>query len=208
MPNKKIHKLFPSPIFQCQIDDYEKLNEELQDYIYNLEKNDTKGVNASNAGGGWHSPYWQIAKSPIAKKFADSISPVLFEIITKDYAWKCKPEEIIFEGMWSIINRKSSYNVRHFHPNCHLSAAYYVKAEQDAGNIVFFDPRQANVFHHPTSKEVNKINAQVQSITPKAGTLVLFPSYLEHKVNPNLSNEDRIVISFNVSLIKKKDLLK
>ena len=46
----------------------------------------------------------------------------------------------------------------------------------------------------------------MQSITPKAGTLVLFPSYLEHKVNPNLSNEERIVISFNVSLLRKKDM--
>ena len=57
------------------------------------------------------------------------------------------------------------------------------------------------------AQEVNDINAQVQSITPRPGTLVLFPSYLEHKVNPNLSNEERIVISFNVSLLRKKDLL-
>ena len=48
------------------------------------------------------------------------------------------------------------------------------------------------------------LNCQVQSITPKAGTLVLFPSYLEHKVGENLSNEERIVVSFNISLIRKK----
>ena len=41
----------------------------------------------------------------------------------------------------------------------------------------------------------------------KAGTLVLFPSYLEHKVGENLSNEERIVVSFNISLIRKKDLI-
>ena len=122
--------------------------------------------------------------------------------------WDLETQVVKITGMWAIINTKGAFNEKHHHGNSALSAAYYVKAEKDAGNIVFFDPRQANVFHHPISKAVNSINAQVQSITPKAGTLVLFPSYVEHKVNPNLSDEDRIVISFNVSLIKKKDLLK
>ena len=121
--------------------------------------------------------------------------------------WDLESQIAKITSMWSIINKKDAFNEKHHHGNSSLSAAYYVKAEQNAGNIVFFDPRQSNVFHHPSSKEVNNINAQVQSVTPKAGTLVLFPSYLEHKVDPNLSNEDRIVISFNVALIRKKDLL-
>ena len=40
------------------------------------------------------------------------------------------------------------------------------------------------------------------SINPVEGGLVLFPSYLDHSVNPNLSNKERVVISFNISLIK------
>ena len=102
------------------------------------------------------------------------------------------------------INHKDAFNEKHHHGNSALSAAYYVKAEDNAGDIVFFDPRQANVFYHPSSKKANNINAQVQSVTPKPGTLVLFPSYLEHKVDPNLSSEERIVISFNISMIKKQ----
>ena len=30
--------------------------------------------------------------------------------------------------------------------------------------------------------------------------LVLFPSYVDHSVNENLSNEERIVISFNITI--------
>ena len=121
--------------------------------------------------------------------------------------WDLEIQLVKITSMWSIINNKDAFNEKHHHGNSSLSAAYYVKAEKNAGNIVFFDPRQANVFHHPISKKINNINAQAQSITPESGTLVLFPSYLEHKVNPNLSDEERIVISFNVSLIKKKDLI-
>ena len=66
MPEKRVHKLFPTPIFECKIESYKELNKDLENYIYNLEKEDAKGVKASNEGG-WHSPYWQIAKSPEAR---------------------------------------------------------------------------------------------------------------------------------------------
>ena len=119
--------------------------------------------------------------------------------------WDLSSQLVKITQMWAIINKKGAFNERHHHGNSALSAAYYVKAEQNAGNIIFFDPRQANVFHHPASTKANSLNCQVQSITPKAGTLVLFPSYLEHKVGENLSNEERIVISFNISLVKKNE---
>jgi len=40
----------------------------------------------------------------------------------------------------------------------------------------------------------------VNSVEPVEGGLVLFPSYLDHSVNPNLSSEERIVISFNLNI--------
>ena len=38
MPEKRIHKLFPTPIFECKIESYKELNKDLENYIYNLEK--------------------------------------------------------------------------------------------------------------------------------------------------------------------------
>ena len=73
-------------------------------------------------------------------------------------------------------------------------------------DIVFYDPRHAFIFAHPEASKINELNAQVKSITPKAGTLVLFPSFLEHSVKPSQSDDDRIVISFNISLIHKRYL--
>jgi uncharacterized protein (TIGR02466 family) len=37
-------------------------------------------------------------------------------------------------------------------------------------------------------------------IEPEEGKLLLFPAYLQHAVEENLSNEDRIVISFNINI--------
>ena len=51
--------------------------------------------------------------------------------------------------------------------------------------------------------DANYLNAMVNSVTPVEGGLVLFPSYLDHSVNENLSDDERIVISFNVTLSLK-----
>ena len=69
MSSKKIHKLFPTPIFESKVNNYEKLNQDLEKYIYNLRDKDKDGLKLSNAGGGWHSPYFEIAKSTEVKNF-------------------------------------------------------------------------------------------------------------------------------------------
>ena len=56
------------------------------------------------------------------------------------------------------------------------------------------------VYFHPKNNKPNPLNATVNSVNPVEGVLVLFPSYLDHSVNENKSNEERIVISFNINL--------
>ena len=41
-------------------------------------------------------------------------------------------------------------------------------------------------------------------IVPEAGTLVIFPSWLEHGVNQNLGNADRVSIAFNINLFHER----
>ena len=199
-----MHLFFSTPVWINEINNSENINTELKNYIYKEKEKNPEGAKKSNVNG-WHSDEFDL-KNENLKNFISEISKNI-ESAIKDMNWDLETQIAKITSMWSIINNKDAFNEKHHHGNSALSAAYYVKAEQNAGNIVFYDPRQANVFHHPTSKQVNGVNAQVQSVTPKAGTLVLFPSYLEHKVNPNLSNDERIVISFNVALIRKKDLL-
>ena len=199
-----MHLFFSTPVWINQINNFESINEELKKFILKEKQKNPAGTKKSNVHG-WHSEDFDL-KNENLKNFITEISKNIGSAI-KDMNWDLETQIVKITDMWSIINNKNAFNERHHHGNSALSAAYYVKAEKNAGNIVFFDPRQANVFHHPISKESNNINAQAQSVTPKPGTLVLFPSYLEHKVDENQSNDERIVISFNVSLIRKKDLI-
>ena len=199
-----MHLFFSTPVWINQINNFENINSELKNYIYQEQEKNPEGVKKSNFNG-WHSENFDL-KNKSLKNFINEISKFI-GVAVNDMGWDLEAQIVKITNMWAIINKNKAFNERHHHGNSSLSAAYYVKAENNAGNIVFFDPRQANVFHHPSAKKANDLNGQIKSITPKAGTLVLFPSYLEHKVEENLSNEERIVVSFNVSLIKKNDLL-
>ena len=117
-----------------------------------------------------------------------------------DMNWEREKQTVKIDNMWAIINIGGSANLRHQHGNSTISGAYYVRAPENSGDIVFYDPRPAAVYSHPTVTNPNLLNAQINGIKPKEGALVLFPSYLDHSVNENLSNGERIVISFNIRI--------
>jgi uncharacterized protein (TIGR02466 family) len=56
-------------------------------------------------------------------------------------------------------------------------------------------------FLHDDYKKTYHIYPSLE-INPQEGMLLLFPSYLMHKVNNNISNKERISISFNINFKK------
>ena len=195
-----MHLFFSTPIWSTKIDNYKDVNEEMYNYILNLKEQNPEGVKKSNFNG-WHSKDFDL-NNEVPKKFINAVSSNI-NTTFNDMDWDIEKQIIKIKSIWAIINEKGASNERHHHGNSALSAAYYVRAPKDCGDIVFYDPRPAPVFSHPIAKKPNILNATVNSITPDEGLLVLFPSYLDHSVKPNLSSNQRIVISFNVNLIHK-----
>jgi uncharacterized protein (TIGR02466 family) len=194
-----MHLFFSTPIWTSKISNFEVINNEMIEYISDIQKNDPLGVVKSNFKG-WHSKNFNVNdKQP--KKFIESIKNNI-NLAINDMGWDLTTQSAKIQSIWAIINEKDAWNQKHHHSNSDLSAAYYVSAHEKCGDIVFYDPRPAPVHNHPRSKIPNNLNATVNSIKPEPGMLVLFPSYLEHSVNPNLSEKKRIVISFNLSLEK------
>ena len=191
---------FSTPVWASKTENYKETNEEIYNYIKKLQTEDNDGIIKSNVKG-WHSKDFDL-KNSVVIKFINLISPNINQVI-KDMQWDINSQTVKITSMWSIINTGGSSNARHHHGNSDISAAYYVRAPENSGEIVFYDPRPAPVFSHPSSTKPNSLNAMVNSINPAEGGLVLFPSYLDHSVNENLSNEERIVISFNISLLRK-----
>ena len=198
MAKGHIYKFFPQPIFSFEVDDYKNLNIELKKFIYEEYDRDKEGVKRSNING-WHSKAFKFEKGNAAHKFAMHIEKYI-SIVFQQYGWPFKPDKVKISEMWSIINKKNGYNESHIHPNCLLSSVYYVQAEKNCGKIIFNNPNQVSRNRFPKDLKKTEFSANIQKIDPKEGTLLLFPSYLWHSVEPNETDNDRIIVSFNIEI--------
>lgn len=96
-------------------------------------------------------------------------------------------------GAWSVRLRRDGFHVNHVHPEGWLSSAYYVSVPpevrdetQKSGWLKFGEPR------YP----VPRAGAE-RHVQPRAGRLVLFPSYMWHGTTPILGDEPRMTIAFD-----------
>ena len=193
----KPNLFFPTPVWTLQLDNYQSINEQMYKFIKITQSKDQQGISKSNIKG-WHSKDFNMQENE-PKDFIKFILPAIEQVIS-DMNWEKQKQSININNMWAIINTGGAANLRHQHGNSTISGAYYVRAPKNSGDIVFYDPRPAPVYTYPKALNPNLLNAQVNGISPKEGALVLFPSYLDHSVNENLSNEERIVISFNITI--------
>ena len=196
----KPNLLFPTPVWTLQLDNYKNVNEQMYDYIKSEQSKDQAGINKSNIKG-WHSKDFNLNEDE-PQKFISFILPAIEQVMI-DMNWEKQKQTAKINNMWAIINTGGAANLRHQHGNSTISGAYYVRAPKNSGDIVFYDPRPAPVYSHPNVTNPNLLNAQVNGVSPKEGALVLFPSFLDHSVNENLSHDERIVISFNIKIQMK-----
>lgn len=91
---------------------------------------------------------------------------------------------------WIQDYKENSYHSSHIHQYSLVSCVYYLKAK-NASNIKFKNPNVVQSMNNPDLEFV--------SITPEEGSLIMFPSWVYHEVEPvkNLESE-RLVVAFNV----------
>jgi len=107
-------------------------------------------------------------------------------------------EALDITGCWATVLAKGASHRVHSHPNNFLSGVYYVCVQAGADTINFHDPRNQTGIIRPPVVELTAENTDQVVIKVKTGTLLMFPSYLEHSVDANMSDEERISISFNI----------
>ena len=101
-------------------------------------------------------------------------------------------------GCWATVLARGAAHKLHSHPNNYLSGVYYVCARPGADTINFHDPRQQTAVIRPPVVELTAENTDQVVIKVRDGTLLMFPSYLEHSVDADASDEERVSVSFNV----------
>lgn len=98
-------------------------------------------------------------------------------------------------GSWSSRLRDCGFHINHIHPHGWISSCYYVavpKAVEDAG------ARQGWIKFGEPGLDVPLKNAIRRTIQPRAGLLVLFPSYMWHGTIPFHDAQPRTTIAFDI----------
>ena len=191
--------IFPILLHKTIVDNYNSnIKKELIDYCYNERNNNPKGLKRSNKANSWHSSDTQMdTENILSKTLLISIS----NYFNKQNTFK---EGTLFKitNAWININPIGGSNGLHNHPNSHLSGVFWVKIPKDSGNLVFKNPHSfvENSTLTRYSDQLTSSSNKYESyyLEPQEGQFDLFPSHIHHKVRENLSDKDRISISFNL----------
>lgn len=147
-------------------------------------------------GGGWQSDNLDLAAPELAELFAE-VGKRLNEV-HRYFEFSSSMQQVVTEA-WININQKGHFNYSHDHPGSLFSAVYYVKGGADKGELELKTPIIPHTY--TISNEMvgnfNAFTGHAMVIPTVTGDLLIFPSWLLHRVNMSRSEEDRISIAFN-----------
>ena len=182
-------QFFPTNIYGKDVELDNKL---FADEIIKWSKRDP-GIKKSNRNS-WHSTT-EMHKIPVFQPIVKELFLMMNDIWKEEWL----DREPMLCNMWANINPTGGSNAPHIHPNSLFSGVYYIKAPKKSGNLVCNDPRPGVQLNMPTRKEGRPFKDLWREVhlEPVEGRIIMFPFYLWHSVEPNLSNDIRISVSFN-----------
>tara|TARA_B100001175_G_scaffold298141_1_gene288487 strand:+ start:54 stop:653 length:600 start_codon:yes stop_codon:yes gene_type:complete len=193
--------LFPTLLYYTDVNNFDLIQKELINYCYQERKNFPESEHRSNKGNSWHSKGHYMNTKNI---LSTTIYSTVFDYFEKSGVFK-KGVNFSFHNAWININSTGGYNDTHHHPGSLLSGVLWVKSSKDSGNIMFDDPamfNESNIVTELSDDLKNHYHKDPEHWrNPVEGLLLMFPSYLMHRVGVNKSNEDRISISFNLDIL-------
>lgn len=187
---------FATPIWSRKVVDFERINRDLLVVQQELEASSSSSVQRSNVGG-WHSED-QLHQLPPFQEIAQIIGSTCAACAVH-MAFDFTKYELVIKEMWLNKNDLGDFNRNHLHPNSILSGTYYIATPASCGNIELYDPVAARMMSlYPMGGDPAS-NRHTVVYPADAGSLLIFPSWLQHAVPPNRSNESRVSLSFNFS---------
>ena len=167
----KLFPMFPSPLWVIE---REAVKGALEWALNRKDKDNSPRRPYSNIGG-YQSTAQSIEDCPYKDHLISGISFLPKFVIT---------------GWWINVNEKGDYNVSHCHPDSDLAAVWYLT--DSLGCLAFSSP-------FPMTRHM-LYPSNDQRINSSAGTMLIFPSDMMHRVDAHNEKTSRVSLSFNIRL--------
>lgn len=173
------------PYFIFKLEDHLSIKSELLDLLDNAPG--TKSIRSTETIYKSDWQYNQYANS-FRKNFVESSSinyfkklePYINKVIDEVVPKLNKDPLAVSQG-WFHQYKKMNYYFYHWHPGVRWGLVYYLELPKNGPKTEF-----ENFFGQPITVDVNE------------GDLLLFPGWLKHRSPPNLSEERKTIIAFNL----------
>ena len=183
--------MFPTLVWKLQVQP--DVREVLDARIFAALKDMRRGLPPLKAGQGWQSSQMLHEREDF-RELVVCIDRGVKSILR---FLRIGHDAFQITGCWATVLAKGAAHRMHSHPNNFLSGVYYVRTDAGADSINFHDPRRQTGIIRPPVVELTSENTDQVVVKVRNGMLLMFPSYLEHSVDVNTSEDDRISVSFN-----------
>lgn len=184
--------IFPTTIIEFKVDQHEDFNKEIIDYLYDQrEKDPNRDTFSSRGPNNWHS-------NDNLHKLEFEWSKKLKELIynaSSLYVGGAEIPKASYANCWSIIFGTAGSSNYHTHPGAQISGTYYLQVPDDLeedGKFCVPDQRTIALNTHE--------GASTWRYSPKVGQGLVFGSWMPHYVESHFSKDDRISISWNITI--------
>jgi uncharacterized protein (TIGR02466 family) len=193
-----IVKLWPTLLTRCHLPGHEQHNAQLIELIERLDSE------ADQMTAYYREMDFFALQHPSVTWLRDSLDAAIqayLDDVGVTYAvrWNLRG--------WANINRRGDYHSPHNHGWSYLSGTYYARVPAQPAAPQSAGAPSAAISHYDPRGAVNMLAVGGEGLSqrehresPSAGTMLLWNSFINHSVHPNLAQTTRVSMSFNIAL--------
>ena len=180
----------------------DRFNQELADECRNIREYDAAGRRWSekNYPGGYTSYASLNQLHKVSSTFSGLECKLTAHVrrFAKSLDMDLRKRKVAMTDFWVNIMPEHSAHGLHLHPLSFISGTYYVVTPNGCPGLKFEDPRLSRFMAAPPRAAKTRPGNQTHVTYPaRAGSVILFESWLRHEVATNRTTAERISVSFN-----------
>lgn len=188
--------MFSIPLIHCELDEDTSELRQCTDYVLNTNQVDVDEYKIFQKSGLKETIDFEFRVLEQFPKMKQMFTHISNRLIKEGLNYDNKLE---ISSSWFTKTHKGESSPMHDHKNCVFSAVYYYGDYDDkVGNLIFKNPIVNLTSYRLNVGKSNKFNTYDIEITPQAGSLLIFPSYVSHKIDVHKSDIPRLSLAFNM----------